>query len=243
MGDPLNRLPMPRRPRQCPPGYPVHVVQRGNNRQVCFISASDLKAYANWLRQAGEKFGVDIHAWVFMTNHVHLLMTPNSSDSISRCMQSLGRHYVRYFNHRYRRSGTLFEGRFKSSIVQTEQYYLACQRYIELNPVRAGMVADPANYSWSSYRAHAFDQKTALWKPHAEYLALGTTTKSRTTVYRQFFAQQLSGKIITDIRDALNTGLVLGNDRFRKQVEELTGVRQHHLKRGPRQEKNSDSRS
>ena len=233
---------MPRRPRQCPPGYPVHVVQRGNNRQLCFASESDLKAYANWLREAGEKFGVDIHAWVFMTNHVHLLMTPTASDSVSRCMQFLGRHYVRYFNHRYRRSGTLFEGRFKSSIVQTKQYYLACQRYIELNPVRAGMVTDPANYSWSSYRAHAFGQKAAMWKPHAEYLALGATAMSRTAVYRQFFAQQLSERIVMEIRDALKTGLALGNDRFKEHVEELTGVRQHHLKRGPRQANAGGSR-
>lgn len=226
---------MARRPRQCPPGYPVHVVQRGNNRQLCFSCEADLKAYANWLREAGEKFGVDIHAWVFMTNHVHLLMTPDSSDSISRCMQSLGRHYVRYFNDRYRRSGTLFEGRFKSSIIQTQQYYLACQRYIELNPVRAKMVSDPAMYPWSSYHAHAFDRKVAMWKPHSEYLALGTTVKSRTAAYRRFVARQPSGKIAMQIRAALNTGLVLGGDRFREQVEALTGVRQHHLKRGPRQ--------
>lgn len=232
---------MPRRPRQCPPGYPVHVVQRGNNRQVCFTSDSDLKAYATWLQQAAEKYDVEVHAWVFMTNHVHLLMTPNFSDSISRCMQSLGRHYVRYFNHRYLRSGTLFEGRFKSSIVQTGPYYLACQRYIELNPVRAGMVADPASYSWSSYRAHALDQRAALWTPHAEYLALGRTAESRATAYRQLFAQQLSGETVSDIRDALNASLVLGSDRFRKQVEELTGVRQHQLKRGPRRKQGSDS--
>ena len=225
---------MPRPPRQCPPGYPVHVVQRGNNRQICFASDSDLKAYANWLREAADKFGADVHAWVFMTNHVHLLMTPESADSISRCMQYLGRYYVRFFNDSYRRSGTLFDGRFKSSIVQTEHYFLACQRYIELNPVRAGMVADPADYSWSSYRAHAFGKQIALWKPHIEYLALGATEKSRQAAYRQFFTRQIPGEVITDIRDALNTGLVLGNNRFREHVEELTGVRQHHLKRGPR---------
>ncbi len=224
---------MARRPRQCPPGYPVHVVQRGNNRQVCFASDSDLKAYADWLRQSAVQYAVDIHAWVFMTNHVHLLMTPHSADSISRCMQRLGRHYVRFFNHRYRRTGTLFEGRFKSSIVQNERYFLACQRYIELNPVRAGMVADPANYSWSSYRAHAFGKRPAMWKPHDEYLALGSSRQSRQTAYRQLVAQQLPGNVVTDIRDALNTGLVLGNDCFREQVQTLTGVRQQHLKRSP----------
>ena len=232
---------MPRRPRQCPPGYPVHVVQRGNNRDVLFASESDLKAYANWLREAGERCGVDLHAWVFMTNHVHLLMTPRAPDSISRCMQFLGRHYVRYFNQRHQRSGTLFEGRFKSSIVQCREYYLACQRYIEMNPVRAGMVTDPADYSWSSYRAHAFGQEVAMWKPHSEYLALGATATSRRSAYRQLFAHQPSERIFTHIRDALNSGLVLGSDRFKRQIAELTGVRQHHLKRGPRQAKVDDS--
>ncbi len=225
---------MPRRHRLCPPGLPVHVVQRGNNRQVCFASVADMKAYANWLHEGADKFGVDVHAWVFMTNHVHLLLTPHNPDSISRCMQYLGRYYVRYFNYRHRRSGTLFEGRFKSSIVQSRRYLLACQRYIELNPVRAGMVGDPADYTWSSYRAHAFGRTAKMWQPHPEYLALGNTAPSRRSAYRRFFAEQLPAKLITDIRDALNTGLVLGNDRFRQEVEELTGQRQQHLKRGPR---------
>jgi putative transposase len=225
---------MPRRRRLCPPGLPVHVVQRGNNRQVCFASDADMKAYANWLHEGADKFGVDVHAWVFMTNHVHLLLTPQNHDSVSRCMQYMGRYYVRYFNYRHRRSGTLFEGRFKSSIVQTRRYLLACQRYIELNPVRAGMVSDPADYTWSSYRAHGFGQAVKMWRPHPEYLALGHTKQSRTSAYRQFFAQQLSTELITDIRNALNTGMVLGNDRFRQEVEELTGQREHNLKRGPK---------
>lgn len=225
---------MPRRRRLCPPGLPVHVVQRGNNRQVCFAADADMKAYANWLHEGADKFGADVHAWVFMTNHVHLLLTPHNPDSISRCMQYLGRYYVRHFNDRYRRSGTLFEGRFKSSIVQSRHYLLACQRYIELNPVRAGMVSDPADYSWSSYRAHAFGRVAKMWRPHPEYLALGNSKPLRMSAYRQLFAQQVSTQLITDIRDALNTGLVLGNDRFKQEVEKLTGQRQRHLKRGPK---------
>ncbi len=226
---------MPRRPRQCPPGFPVHVVQRGNNRQDIFGSESDLKAYANWLREAGEKCLVEIHAWVFMTNHVHLLMTPRAPDSISRCMQFLGRHYVRYFNHRYRRSGTLFEGRFRSSIVEASDYYLACQRYIELNPVRAGIVADPREYTWSSYRAHALGAKPLMWEPHAEYLALGETAEIRRSVYRELVAKHPAGILVTKIREALNASLVLGSHSFKKEIEALTGVRQRHLKRGPRE--------
>ncbi len=214
---------MSRRQRCCPPGLPVHVVQRGNNRQVCFAGEPDLKAYVNWLREGAEKFGMVVHAWVFMTNHVHILVTPQAAESVSRCMQYLGRHYVRYFNYRYQRSGTLFEGRFRSCIVQSSDYLLACQRYIELNPVRAGMVSDPADYSWSSYRAHALGQPAAMWHPHSEYLALGDTPVARIIAYRRFFEQQHSAQLTTDIRDALNTGLVLGNERFRAEVEALTG--------------------
>ena len=149
-------------------------------------------------------------------------------------MQFLGRYYVRHFNFTYRRTGTLFEGRFKSSIVQDRHYLLACQRYIELNPVRAGMVDDPADYLWSSYRAHAFGIKAKLWTPHPEYLSLGSTGYLRMAAYRKLFEDELNKKMIVDIRNAANTGLVLGNDRFREEIEQLTGQRQRHLKRGPK---------
>lgn len=224
---------MARRPRICPPGLPVHVVQRGNNRQVCFGSKSDLRAWTNWLRVAADKYAASVHAWVLMTNHVHVLMTPQAPDSVSRCMQYLGRRYVRYFNHRYQRTGTLFEGRFRSSIVQTSHYLLACQCYIELNPVRAGIVDDPIDYAWSSYSAHAFDVSPKMWVPHPEYLALGGTSASRQEAYRRLASQMLSTQVVSEIRDALTTGLPLGNEHFRQQIEDLTGVRQRHLKRGP----------
>jgi putative transposase len=212
-----------RKRRVCPPGLPVHVVQRGNNRQVFFAETADLKAYANWLHDAAEKYDVKVHAWVFMTNHVHLLLTAATPNGISRCMQFMGRHYVRRFNYRYKRTGTLFEGRFKSSIVQTREYFLACQRYIELNPVRAGIVKDPIDYSWSSYGAHAFGTAVCLWTPHAEYLALATTPLRRQAIYRELIQNQLRQEIVNDIRVALNKGLVLGTDRFKEQVEQLTG--------------------
>lgn len=225
---------MPRKRRCCPPGLPVHIIQRGNNRQACFADDSDLKAYAHWLSEGSDKHGVDIHAWVFMTNHVHLLVTPTSADSVSRCMQLLGRYYVRYFNRRHRRSGTLFEGRFKSSIVQTRGYLLHCQRYIELNPVRAGMVSDPADYTWSSYRAHAFGQKPGMWHPHAEYLGLGETPAMRMSVYRRSFQEELSATVMADIRGTINSGLALGNDHFRAEVEAITGQLQSRRRRGPK---------
>ncbi len=147
---------MPRRRRFCPAGFPVHVIQRGINRQICFTCDADIAAYAHWLAEGANKFDVDIHGWVFMTNHVHLLLTPLHDKSVSSLMQFLGRLYVRRFNYRYARSGSLFEDRFKSSLVQDDVCLLTCLRYIELNPVRSGMVTDPGDYRWSSYAAHGF---------------------------------------------------------------------------------------
>ena len=175
---------MARLARICFPWLPQHVIQRGNNRQVCFASDEDYSAYAHWLHEYSKKYHVFIHTWVFMTNHVHLLMTPKTKEDISKLMQSLGRRYVRYFNREYKRTGTLWEGRFKSSVVQTEYYFLQCQRYIELNPVKAGMVEDPAEYSWSSYQSHDLGRKVVMLSPHAEYLKLDKNEKARQEAYR-----------------------------------------------------------
>lgn len=230
---------MPRRRRCFLPGVPVHVVQRGNNRQVCFTSDADLAAYANWLCEAAVRYGVAIHAWAFMTNHVHMLMTPEHDDSVSNTMQHLGRRYVRYFNWKYDRTGTLFEGRFKASLVQTGNYFLNCQRYIELNPVRAGMVDDPGDYVWSSYRAHAMGASPRFWVAHSEYISLGNDAAERQNNYRALFNESLCQPVIKDIRKCINSGLVLGTERFRSEVERLTGERQRLLKRGrpPRRER------
>ncbi|MCL1045424.1 transposase [Shewanella electrodiphila] len=153
---------MPRKLRVSPIGIPQHVTQRGNNRQACFTSEQDFKAYSGWLKDHAKKFHVEIHAWVFMTNHVHLLCTPLHPNSISQMMQALGRQYVRYFNHTYKRTGTLWEGKFKSCLVQSEDYLIQLYRYIELNPVRANMVTDPAEYPWSSYQINALGKASQL---------------------------------------------------------------------------------
>jgi REP-associated tyrosine transposase len=195
-----------------------HLIQRGNNRQVCFTCDADRAAYANWLWEAAEKYQIAVHAWVFMTNHVHLLVTPGSEESIALAMQYIGRFYVRYFNQSYSRSGTLYEGRYKSHLVQDLDYVLACQRYIELNPVRAGMVSDPADYVWSSYRSAAFGRATKLWEPHRYYLELGETNPERRKKYRTLFTSDLDEEVIDDIRHAVKRGLILGNERFREQV-------------------------
>ena len=178
---------MARLRRYTPKGIPQHVIQRGNNRQVCFGSNEDMAAYCHWLHKASLRYGVCIHGWVLMTNHIHLLVTPDEETSISSCMQYLGRHYVRYFNRQYARTGTLFEGRFKSCPVETETYFLVCQRYIELNPVRARMVEDPADYMWSSYQCHALGRKPGLLTPHKEYLALGSVKEKRYEAYPAFY--------------------------------------------------------
>lgn len=223
---------MPRRTRLCPAGIPQHVVQRGNNRQVCFASDDDLKAYANWLFEASQKYRVQVHAWVFMTNHVHLLVTPGEEMAIGRMMQHIGRHYVRYFNYSYGRTGTLWEGRYHSCLVQENVYFLSCQRYIELNPVRAGMVKDPADYSWSSYQSNGLGIDSKILTPHTLYLQLGSSKPERLRNYRELFESHVDTKLLNDIRYSLNKGLVLGTEKFKSQVEELTGRRVRPASRG-----------
>ena len=216
---------MPRRLRLCPAGISQHIVQRGNNRQVCFSCDEDVAAYANWLHEGARKYEVLIHAWVFMSNHVHLLVTPQVDLASSLMMQYIGRHYVRYFNHKYHRTGTLWEGRYHSNLVQQECYLLACQRYIEMNPVRAKMVTDPADYKWSSYRCNGLGVKTKLLTPHPVYLDLGSTKASRLLNYRGSFCSAIDQELLPDIRYSLNKALVLGTQQFKTEIEVLTGRR------------------
>jgi len=228
---------MARLSRLCLPGIPQHIIQRGTNRQACFASEEDFAAYSHWLAEGAHKYDVAIHAWVLMTNHVHLLVTPQTPEGVSRMMQTLGRHYVRYFNHTYRRTGTLWEGRFKSCIVNAEEYLLICQRYIELNPVRAGMVTSPDNYIWSSYRANGLGQALKLWTPHWAYKRLGKTVEERAKAYRALFAGHLDRKTLDAIRVAGNTGMALGSDKFKQEIEALSGRRVTPKKRGPKPRK------
>ena len=215
---------MPRKPRANPIGIPQHIIQRGNNRQACFTSEQDFIAYTGWLKDYAKKFQVEIHAWVFMTNHVHLLCTPLKTNSISQMMQSLGRQYVRYFNYTYKRTGTLWEGRYKSCLVQTEDYLIQLYRYIELNPVRANMVDDPCEYQWSSYQVNALGKASLLCTPHPAYLAIHPTEKARQTCYRALFKHHLDTKIIEDIRQATHKGMAIGNEKFKDEIEKLTGT-------------------
>lgn len=220
--------------RICPPGIPQHIIQRGNNRQVCFAAEQDFAVYAHWLHESSDKYGVAIHAWVFMTNHVHILASPREQGGISRMMQRVGRHYVRYFNKAYQRTGTLWEGRFKSCVVDADNYLLICQRYIELNPVRAKMVADPANYRWSSYHCNGLGKASNLWRPHEVYMRLGRSELERLASYRALFTVHLDDALLANIRASTHKGLALGSDRFKDQVAALTGRRVTPGKRGPK---------
>jgi putative transposase len=213
-------------------GIAQHVIQRGNNRQICFASEEDFVAYVGWLKEFTVKFGVDVHAWVLMTNHVHLLCTPRKVNGVSQMMQALGRQYVRYFNHRYKRTGTLWEGRFKSCLVEDEGYLLHIYRYIELNPVRASIVNEPSEYVWSSYQINGLGKVSSLCTPHLLYTALGAGLIERQTQYRELFTEHVEGQLLKDIRAATKSGLALGNDRFKDELTSLTGRRLYSLAPG-----------
>jgi putative transposase len=210
---------MPRQPRLDIAHIPQHIVQRGNDRQPCFFNNVDRERYLQELRELALREHCAVHAYVLMTNHVHLLMTPSAAGQIGHLMQSLGRRYVRYVNDRYHRTGTLWEGRYKSSPVDSETYLLHCYRYIELNPVRARMTTDPLHYPWSSHASNAFGRDDPLIQPHESYLALGADRQQRCTAYRALTLETLSTDDVETIRGHLQRQHALGPDRFRLAIE------------------------
>lgn len=223
---------MPRLPRFALPGVPQHVIQRGNNRQVCFVADEDYRFYLECLHDASVRYDCGIHAYVLMTNHVHLLVTPNKADALSRFMQHVGRRYVQYFNFAYQRTGTLWEGRYKASLVEVETYLLSCYRYIELNPVRAAMVMHPSDYRWSSYHGNALGELNSVLVPHELYLALGSSPSDRQRTYEALFRTHLDSQLLEAIRESLNQEIALGNDRFREQIEQALSRRARPSRRG-----------
>lgn len=214
---------MPRKPRFNLPGIPQHIVQRGNNRAPCFFAEPDYRQYLDDLAVSAENYPCDIHAYVLMTNHVHLLTTPQENFAVSQMMQALGRRYAGYINYKYGRSGTLWEGRYRSCLVDSEAYLLSCMRYIELNPVRAGMVEHPSEYRWSSYRANAHDEDFELIRPHPVYLGIDREATKRRRAYRELFLSRLTPDLIHHIRQTLNHELVLGRSGFKDRIERQTG--------------------
>jgi len=228
---------MPRRSRLFLPGVPQHLIQRGNNRQACFFADEDYRSYLAWLAEYADKTGCRLHAYVLMTNHVHLLVSADGAGATGALMKALGQRYVQYVNRVYRRSGSLWEGRFRSCPVQEEDYLLACQRYIELNPVRAGMVAHPGDYPWSSYCANAQGDANPLLRPHRLYLALGGEASARQAAYRELFRYELEPGLVDRIRRASNGNFVLGSERFAAEVAAVLGRRTLPGRPGrPRQE-------
>lgn len=223
---------MARLPRFSLAGVPQHVIQRGNNRHACFAAETDPRFYLDCLHEAAQRYECAVHAYVLMTNHVHLLVTPTHAGAVSGFMQHIGRRYVQYFNFQYRRTGTLWEGRYKASLVEAEAYLLTCYRYIESNPVRAGMVRDPGDYRWSSYRCNAWGQTDAAITPHALYTALDADPDARRRAYREIFRERLDSATLQTIRDSLNQEVVVGNDRFREQIENALARRARPSRRG-----------
>ena len=211
---------MARLPRYIVPGQPQHVILRGNNREAIFRAEADYRFFLEKLQLACIKHGAEIHAYVLMTNHLHLLITPRHDQSLAKTMQMVGRYYVQYYNYTYRRTGTLWEGRYKATLIDSETYLLTCMRYIELNPVRASMVSHPSEYPWSSYHHNAQGQPDELITPYLEYRRLGRTDPERQAAYRQLFKHHIPERHAIEIRDATNKAWVLGSDRFKQRIEQ-----------------------
>ena len=223
---------MPRRPRIKLAEVPQHIVQRGINREPCFFAEEDYHVYLHWLEKSAADWHCHVHAYVLMTNHVHLLATPDTPTGLAKLMQAIGRRYVQYLNRSYRRTGSLWEGRYKSSVIQVETYLLNCMRYIELNPVRAQMVQDPGQYRWSSYRHNALGQPDPRITPHPLFLALDRDDAPRQAAYRALFRSELNDDALADIRLALAQGQPLGQERFSDAICAAAGVRRTHNRPG-----------
>lgn len=214
---------MPRRPRINLAGVPQHVIQRGVDRQPVFFSDDDCQFYLDWLGEYAHKRQISLHAYCLMTNHVHLLLSSPSAAALGGLMQDMGRRYVQYVNRAYHRSGGLWQGRYKVSYIQSERYLLSCMRYIELNPVRAGMVVGPGDYRWSSYQANAIGATNQLITPRDEYLALDGDAHTRQQAYRDLFVNEADDPAWNLIRAATQQGVVVGESRFAEVIERRLG--------------------
>ena len=224
-------MPMPRRARMYLPDFPYHIVQRGNNREACFIEPENYQYYLELWKEVSLRYGVSVHAYCLMTNHIHVLATPAEKTSISNTMKVVGSRYAQYINKKYKRTGTLWEGRHRSSLVQTEKYFLTCSRYIELNPVVANMVKSPEEYKWSSYGGNAWGDESWL-RAHEEYKRLGVTPEKCCYNYRMLFNHHLNEADVGLIRKAAHYCQPVGDDRFKEKIEEKYGIKMGLTRRG-----------
>lgn len=223
---------MPRQPRYFIPNIPQHVIQRGVDRQAVFFQPDDYALYLRSLDESASQYDCRIHAYALMPNHTHLLLTPGNERSLPLLMQAMGRRYVQTLNKKYDRTGTLWQGRYKASLVQDDRYLLACHKYIELNPVRAGLVSAPAEYPYSSFACNANGSANDLLRPHALYLSLAKSADQRQAAYRRLFLDSIAPELLATIRDTTNACLVMGNDRFKDQIEAMLGRSVRHRKSG-----------
>lgn len=223
---------MPRPARLNLAGIPQHITQRGNNRQACFFADADYELYLGLLAEACKRHRCNVHAYVLMTNHVHLLITPEMPTGVSLVIRDVGRDYVRQVNKMYKRTGTLWEGRYRSSLIDQDNYCLACYRYIELNPVRAGMVTNPQSYRWSSFNYNAIGGQSDFLVPQGCWLALGKDNLERLSNYKALVNESLDQEQMAMIRYGLKKGLPTGNDSFKKQIEEALLIKLGNGRRG-----------
>lgn len=225
---------MARQRRVFVPAVTMHVIQRGNARGSIVRETADHEIFLELLRESAARHGTTIHGYVLMTNHVHLMATPEHAESLGLTMQQLGRWYVPYFNRRYSRTGGLFQGRYRAIPVDTDVYWLTCLRYIEQNPVRAQMVPRPADYRWSSYRAHAWGEWPDWLVPHPVYLGLADTAQGRQRKYRAFCGSELRDPDLSALRYAVHHGWAFGSAAFEQEIERRVGrpvvPRQMHTK-------------
>jgi putative transposase len=229
---------MARLPRYFVKGQVQHIIQRGNNRETIFVTDDDYLFYLECLRDAAKFHDLSIHAYILMFNHVHLLASPKTEKSIPKTLQSVGRRYVQSFNFHYNRTGTLWEGRYKATVIDSDRYLFTCMRYIELNSVRANIVTHPREYPWSSYGHNALGKKNKLVKSHLNYRRLAATTAARQSAYRKLFRAALGKADLEAIRESTNKGWVLGSDSFRAKIERLSDRRTAPKPRGrPRKDK------
>jgi len=216
------------------PDVAVHLIQRGSNRTACFRGDSDYVLYLMHLKELSRRFACSVHAYCLMTNHVHLLITPPSAEAGSALMKKLGQRHAQYFNRVYGRTGPLWDGRYRSCVAESARYVLACYRYIELNPVRAGMVTQPGAYRWSSFRANAEGRDDGILRPHSEFLSLGANEESRRRAYASLFADAMEPALIEAIRTATNGGYPLGSEEFKTRFGSLYGGRTAPSPPGPK---------
>lgn len=223
---------MARLPRLVLPNHPHHIIQEGNDRQLIFRDDEDYQRFLGWLKESAREFKVSVHAYALMPNHLHLLASPSTEEGLARMMQRVGRYYVPWFNQKYERLGGLFRGRFKTSLIDSERYFMMCSRYIEFNPVRNGVVGDPLDYRWSSYAHHAGARQDSLIVDHALYWGLGNTPFQREAAYIELARQPLSPGELDSINQAVLKGWPLGSDAFKTQLQQKAKRQVLPAKRG-----------